>query len=85
MSIPTFSDKSEIKRALQKLHDKGGTIHWRSIYSPLKCEEELFKLGYAKRDPIAIPGMDKKGATITAEGEEFLKSLKDGSEAEFAS
>lgn len=71
-----------IKDALQKLVAHGGSIHWRGIYSPLGCEEELFKLGYAKRDPIIIPGMDKKGAKITEEGIAFLKR---GSEAPAAS
>jgi hypothetical protein len=70
----------DLKTALQKLVDNG-SIHWRGIYSPLGCEEELFTLGHAKRDPILIPitGMNKKGAKITKEGIAFLKRASEAS------
>jgi len=42
-----------------------------------------FKLGqtrYAKRDPIIIPGMDKKRAKITEAGLAFLRQQVDAAE-----
>lgn len=66
-----------LRTALQKLAASGGSIHWRGLRSPLGCEQELFRLGYAERDPIVIPvaGMSKKGAKITAEGRAFLMGV----------
>lgn len=64
-----------LRTALQKLAASGGSIHWRGLRSPLGCEQELFRLGYAERDPIIIPvaGMSKKGAKITDLGLKFLR------------
>lgn len=68
----------DIRFALLKLAESGG-IHWRGIYSPQDARKNV-QTRYAKRDPIIIPGMDKKRARITEAGIAFLRQQADAAE-----